>query len=178
MAQQSNADLRLFNGHLSALFLDLSFQFLILHLLVSVHSYTLCFLVYRNLQTAASILYYISFSNFNLLWFPQAFNNSQPFSSMFYSLSKILLRMSPLVLLGSCRILFFLFWVLMDSLVEKEVHNMICLHFMFFFQYLVLIRFLFVRIVPRFFYSLSLFQNYMYQLINHKEGKNALHVVN
>jgi len=66
----------------------------------------------------------------------------------------------------------------MDSLVEKEVHNMICLHFMFFFQYLVLIRFLFVRIVPRFFYSLSLFQNYMYQLINHKEGKNALHVVN
>jgi len=37
----------------------------------------------------------------------------------------------------------------MDSLVEKEVHNVICLYFKFFFQSLVLIQFLFVWIVPR-----------------------------
>ena len=66
MALQSIVDLRLFNGLEPSLFLDLSFKFLILHLLISVQTYNLCFLVYLNLQTAASILYYISFSNFNL----------------------------------------------------------------------------------------------------------------
>jgi len=38
----------------------------------------------------------------------------------------------------------------MDSLVEKEVHNMVCLHFKFLFQFLVLIHFLLARIVPIF----------------------------
>jgi hypothetical protein len=65
----------------------------------------------------------------------------------------------------------------MDSSVEKEVHNMICLHFKLFFQSLLLINFWFVRIVPRFLVSFTV-PNYTYQLINHNEGKNVLHAVN
>ena len=51
----------------------------------------------------------------------------------------------------------------MDCLVDEEVHNMFYLHFQFFFQSLVLIHFYLLELYQDV-YSLSLFQNYMYQL--------------
>ena len=82
-----------------------------------------------NLQRAASILYYMSFSNFHSLLFPKTF-----FLRLFFqkqpavgqnlnSMSKILLRMLPMVLLISYRFLFLLLST--DRLFSrKEAHNM------------------------------------------------------
>ena len=46
-------------------------------------------------------------------------------------ISEILLHMLPLVLLMSYWLLFILLWVLIDSLVEEEVYNMLYVHLFF-----------------------------------------------
>jgi len=90
--------------------------------------------VYRNLQIAALVLYYIAFSNFDLLQFPPnillktSLSNAASRLAISLSLSKILFRMLPLVLLTSYGVVFFLLWVLFGYAVHEGAHNMLILH--------------------------------------------------
>ena len=58
----------------------------------------------------------------NSLLYRFSFRSSQPFSN-------ISIHMLPLVLLLSCRLLFLLFWVLIEYVIEGKVHNMLYIHY-------------------------------------------------